>query len=199
MSERLSDSVYQIRRKLWTFKLFIAGCSVYDSVGRFCLLVDQKGSGLKCNLRIFSDEKKQQEVMSITTKQLFDFAAAYEVVDTATGKNIGGFKRKGFKSILRDEWIVTDADDNEIGVIQEDSLLLALMRRFLTNLIPQKYEIVIDGATVCTLRHHPNPFSSKLTVDHTPDEYSKSLDRRMALAAGILLCTVEGKQKMFAT
>ena len=94
----------------------------------------------------------------------------------------------------RDEWIVMDSEDRELGVIREDNLGLALLRRFVTNLIPQTYHLEIDGAPAATFAQNFNPFTFKLTVDFSPDQ-TRSLDRRLGLAAAVLLSAVEGRQR----
>ena len=195
LNERLKDSTYLIRRDVWKLKLFVGECRVYDSAGRFCFLADQKGWGAKRDIRVYTDEDKQDEVMAITSKQLLGFSAAYDVTDTTTGEKVGALRRRGLKSMVRDEWAIMNAEDVEIGTIKEDNAVLALLRRFLTNLIPQKYEAEVDGSTVCTLRQNLNPFALKLTVDFSPDEYTKALDRRLGLAAAVLLCAVEGRER----
>ena len=80
-----------------------------------------------------------------------------------------------------------------MGTIQEDSALMATLRRFLTNLIPQNYDFLIGGQKVGDFRQHFNPFVYHATMDLSADQ-SRKLDRRLALAAGILLLAIEGRQ-----
>ena len=49
------------------------------------------------------------------------------------------------------------------------------------------------GQKVATVRQNFNPFVLKLTVDFSLDR-NGLLDRRLGLAAVILLCAVEGRQ-----
>lgn len=97
------------------------------------------------------------------------------------------------RSLLRDEWILRDASDQDIGLVREDSMGLALLRRFLTNLVPQRFDIQVMGQKVATVRQNFNPFVLKLTVDFTLDP-TGLLDRRLGLAAVLLLCAIEGRQ-----
>ena len=96
--------------------------------------------------------------------------------------------------MIRDEWAIMDANDVEIGLLEEDSMLLALIRRFLFSLIPQTYKGKIGNTHVCTFTRNFNPFVSKITIDFSPDT-GKLLDRRLGLAASVLLCAIEGKQQ----
>ena len=86
-----------------------------------------------------------------------------------------------------------DAEDREIGVIREDSTVLALVRRFLTNLVPQSFHMELEGMPVARYKQRFNPFVLKLEVDFSED-FAKRLDRRVGLAAGILLSAIEGRQ-----
>jgi hypothetical protein len=97
------------------------------------------------------------------------------------------------KSIIKGEWIVMDAENREIGLIQEDSMALALIRRFLTNLIPQKYHGVVQGEQVCIFKQNFNPFVMKINLDFSMDAKGL-LDRRLGIAGAILLCAIEGRQ-----
>ena len=57
----------------------------------------------------------------------------------------------------------------------------------------QKHLGEMEERTVCTFRQHFNPFVMKISVDFSGDE-DEMLDRRLGIAAGILLCAIEGKQ-----
>ncbi len=182
---------YLVRRKM--FKLFGAAFHIYDPSGQVAFYSKQKAFKLKEDIRVYTGEDMRTEVLTILARQVLDFSAAYDVFDTATTKKVGALKRKGFKSIVKDEWIIMDAEDREIGLIQEDSMLLALIRRFLTNLIPQKYHGVVKGKQVCIFKQNFNPFVMKINLDYSLDGEGL-LDRRLGIAAAILLCAIEGKQ-----
>ena len=148
---------------------------------------------LREDIRVFSDESKSQEVLMIKARQFIDFSAAYDVVDSATGQKIGALRRKGLASMLRDEWEILDVSDNVIGKLFEDSMGLALIRRFLSNLVPQNYDITMGADRVADLKQNFNPFTYELNLDFSMD-INHRLDRRLGIAAGILLAAVEGRQ-----
>jgi len=111
----------------------------------------------------------------------------------STQQKVGALRRKGLKSLLRDEWILLDPTEREIGLLQEDSQLLATLRRFLSKLIPQRYHIWLDGQEAGRIHQHFNPFVLKHDVDLRADT-GRRLDRRLALAAVVLLLAIEGRQ-----
>jgi hypothetical protein len=69
---------------------------------------------------------------------------------------------------------------------------LAMVRRFLTNLVPQAYHLVgQDGQEYATMHQRFNPLVFKLDVEVAAD---CPVDRRLVLAAAVLLAAVEGRQ-----
>lgn len=182
---------YLIRRKVLT----LAGAQfhVFDPSGKVVMFSKMKAFKLKEDIRLYTGEDMKNELITIHARQIIDFSAAYDVFDAETGEKVGALKRKGLKSILKDEWIILDPNDNQIGTIKEDSTGLALVRRLLTNLIPQSFDVEMNGKVVAVYRQKFNPFIMKLEVDFAKDT-DRILDRRLGLAAGILLCAIEGRQ-----
>ncbi|MBW3636810.1 MAG: hypothetical protein KY445_10165 [Armatimonadetes bacterium] len=191
---QLAGARFVLRRKI--LKLIGAAFYVHDANDAVVLYADQKAFKLKEDIRVYSGEDKTVEVLRIAARSIMDFSAAYDVYDSASNQKLGVLRRKGMKSIVRDEWQILDAQDREMGLIQEDSTVLALMRRFIefiALLVPQKYSITVGNRPVGQFTHVLNPFSSKIEADFSPDT-SGVLDRRLALAAGVLMCAIEGKQ-----
>ena len=166
----------------------------YDPMGNLVMFSEQKMFKLREDIRVYSDEGKTQEVLSIKARQIMDFSASYDVVDTAMNQKVGALRRKGLRSLLRDEWEVLDANDNMIGLIFEDSIGLALLRRFLLgSWLPQNYDITLGQTRVGDLRQNFNLFRYELNLDFSMDT-ARMLDRRLGIAAGTLLAAVEGKE-----
>ncbi len=182
---------YLVRRKV--FKLFGAAFHIYEPSGRVAFYSKQKAFKLKEDIRLYTGEDMRTEVLSIQARQIIDFSAAYDVIDSSINMKVGALKRKGMKSLVKDEWIIMDAEDREIDFIKEDSMTLALIRRLLTNLIPQKYYGEVKGEQICLFKQNFNPFVMKINLDFSMDQKSL-LDRRLGIAGAILLCAIEGKQ-----
>jgi len=184
-----SGSEYLIRRKV--FKLFGGAFHVYDGSGAVVAFSELKAFKLKEDVRLYADETKSREVLRISARKILDISATYDVYDSTTDTKVGALKRKGLKSILHDEWEILDTDDLVVGLISEDSTLLAILRRFLTSLIPQEYNATVGDRHVCTFKQHFNPFVLKLDVRFEPDT---GVDRRLLMAAGVMLSAIEGRQ-----
>lgn len=191
----LAGDRFTVRRKV--LKLVGGAFHVFDASGNVVAFSEQKAFKLKEDIRVYSDETKSREVLCIQARQVIDWSAAYDVTDSTTGAKIGALRRCGGKSILRDEWMFLDAAEAETATLIEDSMGLALVRRLLTALVPQRYDVYVPdektGQKVASLDQAFNPFVYKLDVDLTFDAAHR-LDPRMAIAAGLLLAAVEGRQ-----
>jgi len=188
---RFEKDYYLIRKKF--FKLFGNAFHIYDADNNLLFYSKQKAFKLKEDIRLYESEEMKEELLYIQARQVIDFSAAYDVIDSKKGEKVGALRRRGFKSIFKDEWIIMDGFDNEIGVIKEDNIFLALIRRFLTNLIPQTYSVFLGDREIAYFKQNFNPFILKLTLDFSMDP-EKKFDRRLGIAAGILLTAIEGRQ-----
>lgn len=184
-------SNYILRKQF--LKVFGGSFRIYNPEGSLALFASMKAFKLKEDISIYPDESKTSELLRIKARNVIDFSASYDVFDSTTDEKIGALRRRGFKSMLKDEWIILDSVDNELGCIREDSMLLALVRRFLTNLVPQSFKGEVRGTPVFTFKQHFNPFIEKINLDFSCDA-GCLLDRRLGLAAAVLLCAIEGRQ-----
>ncbi|MBT16163.1 MAG: hypothetical protein CMO59_09300 [Verrucomicrobiales bacterium] len=184
---------YLVRRKV--FKLLGGAFHVFDPAGNVVLYSKQKAFKLKEDIRIYTGEDMGTEVLTIRTDQIIDLGATYHVHDSQQGGvRVGSLKRKGLKSMLRDEWVILDSSGQEVGIIQEDSVALALLRRLMVGwLLPQRYYGTIGNNSVSVFTRNFNPFISKISLDFSMDTQGQ-LDRRLGIAAVIMLLAIDGKQ-----
>jgi len=192
MNPAFSWSNYLLKRQV----LALTGkLRFYNPNDELVLYVEQKMFRLREDIRVFGDESKTQEFLLIQARNIIDFSAAYDVIEAANGQKVGALRRKGLKSMFRDEWEVLDAADQPIGMLFEDSVGQALLRRFLLgSLLPQNYDLTIGEQRVADLRQKFNLFGYQMILDFSMDTANK-LDRRLGIAAGILLAIIEGKQR----
>lgn len=182
---------YTIRRKV--LKILGASFHVLDEHGRVVGFSSQKAFRLREDIRVFADESRSRELLAIRARQMLDFSAAYDVVDVTEQRRVGALRRKGWSSLVRDTWEVLDESDRPIARVLEDSTALALLRRFLSELIPQRFHLEsLQGGTVATLAVRFNPFVYRLDVSVLD---RSAVDPRLVLAAAILLAAIEGRQQ----
>lgn len=191
MNNNFNENKFVIRRKVMT----VGGQKfhIYNEAGGLMFYCKQKAFKMKEDIRLYTDESLSTEVLSMQARSVVDFSATYDVFDSTEGVKVGALARRGMKSMFKDEWVVLDVDDREIGLIQEDSMGLALVRRFLANIIPQNFDMIIDGKKVVDIKQDFNLFVYKLNVDYSFDTEGV-VDRRLGVAAGLLIAAIEGRQ-----
>ncbi len=169
---------------------------VQDQFGNALAFLRKRVFTWKDDIRVFTDQTQSLELMRIKARKIIDWGAAFDVTDSINHQKVGVLKRRGWKSILRREWIIMDPFDQEIGRIREDSAVLAFVRRLITALVPQTYKFELAGRQVGTMTQNWNPFVPRMYVDFTADP-GKQLDRRLVVAAAVLLMAVEGRQRQY--
>jgi uncharacterized protein YxjI len=100
------------------------------SRGAMTAFAEQKRFAFKEHIDFFTGEDKQQVAFSVQARQVIDFGARYDVLDT--NGNILGTLGKNFKSsLIRSTWNVYHAGQEETPalVVQERSQALAVFRR----------------------------------------------------------------------
>jgi hypothetical protein len=179
---------YLIRRRI--MKVLGASFDVLDG-DEPVAFTSQKAFKLKEDIRVFTRDDMSEQILSIKARSMIDFAAAYDIVDSRTNETVGTARRRGFQSFVRDAWDVLDAQERPVAHVIEDSAVKAMVRRMLTNVIPQTFHLKIDGAEDVTLKQHWNPFVYRLGVS-IPN--GCPLDRRLILSTAILIAAIEGRQ-----
>lgn len=216
LQQALAGDQFLVRQKV--FKLLGEAFHVYDPAGNLLLYCKLKAFKLKEDIRLFASEAQEVPLLVIKARSILDFGAAYDVIDLTAGggagggfqagqtlqyaanaeggQKVGALRRKGLKSMFRDAWEILDAGDNVIGTIQEDSGIKALVRRFVdfaATVMPQAFHGEIGGQRAFEFRQNFNPFVKKLQCDFSMDP-QKRMDRRLGMAAAILLAAIEGRQ-----
>jgi len=158
--------------------------------GELLLEVRMKLFRLREEIVAYADTARTDPRLRIQARSVLDFGATYDVTDAVTGERLGAWRRKGLASILRDTWVLLDTADQEVGTVEEDSLGLALIRRFLLNLIPQSFTCTVQGRPAGRIQQRFNLFRLTYEVRLDPSE----VDRRMAQALAVLLLAIEGRQ-----
>jgi hypothetical protein len=192
LEEVTNQSKFIIRKDVFA----IGGAfRVLSPENKLLLYSRQKIFKLKEDIRVYNDLERHDEVLHLDARQILDFSGAFDVIDSKTREKIGCLRRKGICSMIRDKWEILDRNDNLFAYIEEDSMGMALLRRFLTNLIPQKFTISEKDTnnTLAQINQAFNPFIHWFTVDFSHDA-ERRLDRRLGIAAIILLLAIEGRQ-----
>lgn len=167
---------------------------IYDENENMIAYSRQKMFRLREDIRVYADEAQSQELLYIQARQIIDFSAAYDVYDSMEKVQVGTLRRRGFRSIMRDQWEILSPGDQPLATMIEDSAGYALLRRLLLgSLLPQNYDVLIGEQRVMDLRQRFNIFRYVLDLEF-PAGSGQQLDHRLGIAAGVLLGAIEGRQ-----
>ena len=117
---------------------------------------------IKDDIRIYADSSKKVELLRIKQRNIMDWAALFDVFDPLTNAKIGAFRRKGWRSWLRDEWHLLDTNDQQVGTILETGN--AFLRRVF-KFLPYTFAFNVAGQQVGTFNQHFAFIGYKATMD----------------------------------
>ena len=214
LAAALSHDRFTVRAKV--FKLFGQAFHVYDPAENVVLYCKLKAFKLKEDIRLYAGEAMETPLMAIKARQVIDFSASYDVIDLTAGGppplpgqtleyaansegglKVGALRRKGLKSMIRDSWEILGPDDAVIATVTEDGGFKAILRRLhaaFALFMPQGFFGQMGAQRVFEMKQNMNPFVRKLACDFTGDP-QETLDRRLGMAAAILLMAIEGRQR----
>jgi uncharacterized protein YxjI len=148
----------------------------------------------KRHVYFFRDDTKREQVLTVEQDRKWTPINATYTVKDAAGRHLASLRKNYLFNLLRKRWYCTAPDGRLLSVIKEDSLILALLRRFLGpffGLLRTNF-VILKGDSEDVI----GEFNRKLTIldryvlDMTDDE-TEHLDRRIALAIGVMLDTGE--------
>ena len=161
--------------------------------------VRQKRMAIKEDIRFFADEDETDELFRIKARSMMEIGGRYDVT-TPAGERIGVLGKVFGKSLLRSTWRILGADEQELAVAQERSMLVAIARR------------VADSGPVRRVRPDPLPLpdrppaSSSWASLHAADaacatattldlsgDPERTIDRRLAIALGVALDALQSR------
>lgn len=88
---------------------------IEDEGGNLVGFCKQKILKMKEDIRIYKSKAMKKELFRIKQKNILDFSGTFEVIDSKTDETVGYLKRKGFKSMVKDEWVLLDPDKRKLG------------------------------------------------------------------------------------
>ena len=191
MSSVFRLDAYGCRRKVLAL---VGKITVTDPSGAVVAYSRQKAFKLREEVRVFTDESEATALLGIQARRIIDFAATYDV-RTPEGVTIGSLRRKGFKSIVKDQWIVMGPHESVDGSVDEVGTGLALARRFIPFVawfVSQDYTMTVNGERIAQFQRNRNPFVSRLAVQI--ERRASDAQRRLILAMAVLLLVIEGKE-----
>jgi hypothetical protein len=178
-----------------------AGAGIFELVGLalagivFFLVVTSARP--KRHVTIYRDDSRREVLLRIRQDQRVALIMRTYTVLTVSDAILGRLRKHHVYNLVRKRWDVEAADGAQIARAVEDSIVLSLLRRVLgplfgllrTNFVVVAAGGVTDGVVI-------GEFNRKLTlldryVLDLRADHDGRLDRRVALALGIMLDTGE--------
>ena len=185
---------YTIRRKILT--VLGAKFHVFGDDGQLLFFTQQKAFKLKEDIRLYASEAMEEALLVLRARSVIDFGVTFDVVDAVANEVVGSIRRKGLRSLVRDEWLLFGPGDEPVATVKEDGSALAILRRLhevMAVIAPQAHHIEVDGLPIARFQANRNPFVQRTTVTML-DGAADALDPRLSLAAAILITAIEGRQ-----
>jgi uncharacterized protein YxjI len=158
------------------------------SEGELLAFAQQKRLAFKEQVTLYTDDTKQQPVLSFRARQIIDLGATYDVLD-AGGNPIGLFRKDFKSSLLRSTWHVEQPGVG-VAVGQERNLAVALLRRFVESLswLPYHFDFLIDGRPGFSVVKKWG-----LRDRYVVDIHDPRLDRRLVIAMAVGLDALQAR------
>jgi uncharacterized protein YxjI len=168
-----------------------------SSPGQPLAFVRQKKLAIKEDIRFFADETEAEELFRIKARAVFEVRGRFDIT-TPEGERIGLLEKVFGISLLRSTWRIYDANEQQVALVQEKSMPVAILRRAI-DLVPYgelipivfQFTILMDGREVGELRRPiglRDRYILKLSGD--PD---RRIDRRVAVALAIALDALQSR------
>jgi uncharacterized protein YxjI len=168
-----------------------------SSPGQPLAFVRQKKLAIKEDIRFFADETEAEELFRIKARAVFEVRGRFDIT-TPEGERIGLLEKVFGISLLRSTWRIYDANEQQVALVQEKSMPIAILRRAI-DLVPYgelvpivfQFTILMDGREVGELRRPiglRDRYILKLSGD--PD---RRIDRRVAVALAIALDALQSR------
>ena len=163
---------------------------VLDGSGNTIAYCRQKMFRLKEDIRFYADKERTQEIFRLAAQKVMDFKAAVNVIDSSTGAVVASIRRKGWKSLLKDEWMFFAPDGRQFGTLHEQGGFRAFMRRWghlASTFVPARYTLHVgpegQQRVAATVRERFQLWGDTYDLDRDP---AAPFDARLLVAAVVL-------------
>lgn len=148
----------------------------------------------KRHVTVYRDESKQSPLLTIFQDKKFELIAATFTIRDAQGVELARLRKNYLYNLFRKQWECYAPDGRVICKAKEDSIILSLLRRLIGPLfgILRTNFIFLQGETENVIGEFNRKFTIQdcYVLDMSAD-YQQTLDRRLAVAMGVMLDTGE--------
>src|SRR5436190_13839921 len=138
---------YTIKRRFWSFleRVF----RVFTPDGQLFMYIKHPLLRLREEFMVYADEAQTRPLLRVKSQQAIAINFSYLITDANTGELLGSVEKRGLRSIVRDKFLVYDAERREVGYCEEQGA--SLLRRFIP-LLTSHHAIFAEGQQVADIR-----------------------------------------------
>lgn len=146
----------------------------------------------KRHIMFFRDEARTDKMFEVLQDKNFEFLTATFTMVDAAGVTMAKFRKNYLSNLFRKRWYCTGPTGRELFIAMEDSALKSVLRRLLGPL----FGLLRTNFHFMSAERKLAEFNRKMTLldkyvlDLTHDKMN-ALDRRVAIAMGVMLDTAE--------
>jgi len=148
----------------------------------------------KRHITFYRDDSKQERLLEVLQEQKVHLLNARYTVKDAAGGLLARFHKNYVFNIFRKRWYCQEPGGGLMLVAKEDSIILSLLRRLLGPLfgLLRTNFVILDAGSGDVVGEFNRKFTilDRYVLDMTSDP-NRSVDRRVALALGVMLDTGE--------
>jgi hypothetical protein len=151
---------------------------------------------VKRHITFYDNDRKETRLMEILQDYKWTPINSYYTVRETDGTVMARLHKNSLYNLIRKRWYCYRPDGSMLCIAKEDSILLSLLRRFLGNLAVWLFMrtnfIILEGNTDQIIGEFNRKFTilDRYVLDMSADT-QEYLDRRIALALGVMLDTGE--------
>lgn len=173
-------------------RIFLVVAGIVGAV--VALVVAVVGLYPKRHVYFYRDDSKQEKLLEVLQDRKFMPIVATYTVRDAAGNVLARLKKNILTNLFRKKWWCYDPEGAVRCVVKEDSVILSLLRRLLGPLFGflRTNFIFCDGQSEDVIGEFNRKFTilDRYVLDMRADP-ARQLDRRIALAIGVMLDTGE--------
>ncbi len=147
----------------------------------------------KRHITVYRDDSKFEVLLRVWQDDKIQLLTACYTVTDPQGAPLAFITKKTLHNILRKRWYCRDGDAEPLFTAKEDSMILSLLRRFLGSffgLLRTNFIIYDRSGNILGEFNRRMTILDRYVMDMSSDSL-RTVDRRVALAMGVLLDTGE--------
>jgi hypothetical protein len=147
------------------------------------------------HVTVYRDETRAESLLRVLQDQRWAVLTRTYTVVTAGGEILARLRKRYVHNVIRKRWYVEGPTGPVVALAIEDSIVLSLLRRVLGSLfglLRTNFQLIRPDGTPLGEFNRKFTILDRYVLDLSADP-ERYLDRRVALALGIMLDTGEGR------